>query len=747
MEFGELLRHERTLEGLTQEELAKAAGVTSRSIRSLENGATKPRRSTVELLCRALGLSPSRRRQLLRSCGFAARPASGTDGDPEIPAQLPRDIPDFVGRAEILDELSGILLAEGGRPDGVPAIIAINGLGGIGKTSLAIHLAHRVRSSFEGGQLFVDLEGGSGAGRNLDSVLGSLLRDLGVPAARIPVGLSAKSALLRSSSTDRDLLFVFDNARDTAQIRPLLPGSSRCAVLITSRTHLAALEGAVHRGLGPLSPDESRSLLAAARPDEPGDSVSVTRIAEFCAGLPLAVRIAAARLAAPGSPAPVILAELLSRAGERLDGLAVEDLSVRRALTASVSLLDAGGPGGQIARRVLTFLCGWPGGDVGAPCAAAALDVPAPDARMALDHLTAMSLLETRAPARYVPHDLVKLLVAEQAPAGEAPAGEDVLGAAFGWYLHAMDRAVAMFAGYFARPELPGPLPSGLPEFAGEIDALRWTEDEYDNVLALIRYGADAGWDTRTAWLALLAMPFGEQRMRLSQWFEGHQIGLACARRGGERLLEGRFHSGLAAAYRWTGDFPLALEHSDTALAIFRELGDRHRIGVTLVTRGRIPHAAEDFPAAVAAFRDAVAFLRDGGNQQSLASALLQLGMALTRAGDPKAAVPYQLESIEVAAAVGDDDAVATSLLNLSISYVQLGQLDDAASAIERAGITAAGRGGVVLEAEILRQQGEILDAQGYAGRAADLFRRSLALMDSIGYPEADTLRQRAGLA
>jgi tetratricopeptide (TPR) repeat protein len=251
------------------------------------------------------------------------------------------------------------------------------------------------------------------------------------------------------------------------------------------------------------------------------------------------------------------------------------------------------------------------------------------------------------------------------------------------------------------------------------------------------------GWDDRVPALAVLAMPFGEQRMRLSEWIETSRIGLDCARRGGGRLLEGRLLSGLVAAYRWTGEFASASECADAALAVFEELGDRERIGVLLVNRARIHHAARDFRTAAEAFREAVAFLRDHGEAHWLATALNQLGMALARTGDGQAAVQYQLESLLITQKEQLGHYEGVVLLNLSISHIMLGQVTDADDAIERAAAAAQGRGLPMLEAEILRQTAEVRNVQGKAGEAIGLMRQALATMDELDYPEADEVRAR----
>ena len=695
----------------------------------------------MELLCTAMELAPPRRQLLMRACGFAPPLPSSSGADYlQSPAQLPRDIPDFVGRAGLLRALLDRLLPEPSDSqvaDG-PPIVAISGLGGIGKTTLALHLAHQVRAAYQDGQLFLDLEGGSGGGRDPDSVLSAVLRDLGVPIPRIPADLASKSALLRSCTVGRKVLLVLDNARDTAQIRPLLPGSPSCAVLITSRRYLAALDGAQHANIGPLADDQARELLAGARSIQPDDKDPLDQIVAYCAGLPLALRIAAARLASPGSPGVPAFAAQLTDAAGRLDRLTVEDLSVRRTLDASVALLDVTDPVGRLARRVLSFLGSWPGGAVGPDCVAAALGTTTQHVGQALAQLADNSLLETRAQDRYAPHDLVKLVVR-----GQEPAPADSVSAAFDWYLHAVDRAAALFATYSARLELAGPPPPDLPEFADGKDAIRWCERENDNIFSLIKYGAAVGWDLRACQLVIMSMPFCEQRMHLTQWIDSLLIGVDCARRAGDQLLEARCESGLGAAYRWTGQFTFALRHSEASLTIFTELGEWERLGAALINHGRLSHARKDYPAAISAFRQAVDHLRAGGRPSWLAPALNQLGMALTRGGQPEAAVPYQLESVQVASQAGLGQAVNIALLNLSFSYAQLGQLDEASHAIEQAAEAVAGLEDTIPEAEILRQMAEVRAAQGRRAEAADLFWRSLQMMDDIGYPEADAVRRR----
>ena len=759
--FGGLLRQLRLARGMTQEELADAAGLTSRAIRSLEAGSAQPRRATVSALGATLGLGPGRLETLVWICGLGPRPGSPAAGSGTaartgaVPAQLPRDISDFVGRGEVSATLAYGLLAA--ALDGTMGVVAINGLGGIGKTALATHLAHQVRTAFPDGQLFVDLRGGSGPGRDPDSVLADMLRDLGVQPTRIPAGPEAKSALLRSCTAERAVLLVLDNARDTAQIRPLLPASPACGVLVTSRRVLATLEGARHATLDPLTAAQSRELVESFGPAPPGaeDEEALREILACCGGLPLALRIAAARLATPDGPSASAFAAQLGQATRRLDGLVAEDLSVRGTLATTVDLLATADERGRLARRALGFFGRWPGPDIAAPCMTAALGCGPHKTRAALRHLVDTNLLQQRTSEpepepRYAPHDLVRAYVAEQPSQpshayarDDLEAGDDPVVRAFDWYLHAMDRAITVFADYYSRPDLPGPPPAELPELADPAAALAWSQLEYPNVVALIRHGAAMRWDSRVPVLAVLAVPYGEQRMRLSEWIETSLLGLECARRAGERLLEGRLLTTLAAAYRWTRQYDSALECAGAALKILDELGELQRIGVLLVARGRIHHTARDFPAAAESFREAVGFLRVHGSPYFLASALNQLGMALTRAGEPGEAVGHQLESLRVAREAGIGHYEGTALLNLSISYMQLGRLDDADAAIGEAAAAQAGLAQPVVEAEIQRQAAEVRHAQGRTQEAFALLRQAIATMEALDYPDADDARAR----
>jgi transcriptional regulator with XRE-family HTH domain len=303
MSFADWLVPARRRLDLTQEQLAEKSGLSVRAIRDLERGSSRPRRSTVTLLAEALGTpyqpspgEPPRRAAQETSAGASGSPRGPAEGP--VPSQLPRDIPDFVGRdAAVADVVAALASGSAAMP-----LVAVSGLGGIGKTTLAVHCSHLCRDRFPDGQLYVSLRGASHAPEEPSLVLARLLRALGVPPARVPTDPDDQSALFRSLPADRAVLLVLDDAADSRQLRPLLPGGGACGVVVTSRRYLGGLEGARHVVLEPLDETEANSLfvtaggdVAAAAPPRP-----VQEVLKHCAGLALThVREGARDLARP----------------------------------------------------------------------------------------------------------------------------------------------------------------------------------------------------------------------------------------------------------------------------------------------------------------------------------------------------------------------------------------------------------------------------------------------------------------
>jgi transcriptional regulator with XRE-family HTH domain len=436
-DFGGLLRRHRLRALLTQEQLAERAGMSPRAVGGLERGTVhSPRGSSVQLLADALALTGATRdafvaagrgdgsrlggpataaaRSGAASAGAETSPPAAGPGWPAGPFLLPPDIADFTGRADVVDLLCDLLakVTEGTAEPTAVAVGAVAGKAGVGKTTLAVHVAHRLRDRFPDGQLYAELGGVHSHPLDPSRVLGWFLRALGIEGGAIPETLEERAGLYRGLLAGRRVLVVLDDAGYGAQVRPLLPGSPSCAVLVTSRSRLAELAGARLIELDVLDPQQAITLLGtvAGQQRVAAESDAAAAIAVACGRLPLALRVAGARLAARPHWRLTRLAGRLADERRRLDELALGDLEVR----ASVGLSYDGLEGEQ--RRAFRLLGLLEASTFAAWVAAALLDVEAGQGEELVEALVDAQLLEVAAgsPAghgRYRFHDLVQLRV------------------------------------------------------------------------------------------------------------------------------------------------------------------------------------------------------------------------------------------------------------------------------------------------------------------------------------------------
>jgi DNA-binding SARP family transcriptional activator len=336
---------------------------------------------------------------------------------PVRPAQLPATVPDFTGRASFVGELSEVLASAEGR---VMAVSALAGIGGVGKTTLAVHVAHQARGAFPDGQLYVDLQGAGSRAAEPETVLGAFLRALGTSDSAIPDSLEERAALYRSVLDGRRVLVLLDNARDAAQVRPLLPGTEGCAALVTSRVRMVDLAGAHLIDLDVMSPDEALSLFTKIVGEErvASERKAALDVVAACGFLPLAIRIAASRLAARRTWTVSVLAAKLADERRRLDELQAGDLAVKATFELGYGALE---PTQARAFRLLGLA---DGPDISLAAAAAVLDLPVEETEDLLESLVDTSLLESAAPGRYRYHDLVRLYARACAERDEWPPGE-----------------------------------------------------------------------------------------------------------------------------------------------------------------------------------------------------------------------------------------------------------------------------------------------------------------------------------
>ena len=404
--FADVLRELRAGAGLTQEELAEAAGLSPRAISDLERGVvTTPHKDTMRLLVDALRLSGPARAEF----EAAARGRAGTNraaaGAAAATRTLPRDIASFTGRRRELQELvdAAIGTADSGR---IVGIHAIGGMAGIGKTAFAVHAAHRLAGRFPGGQIFVPLHGHTPGRQPVGpaDALASLLLTIGIPAAQIPADLEARTALWRDRPTGRQLLLILDDAAGSEQVRPLLPGAGGSLVLITSRRRLTALEDARTISLDTLPPGEAAGLLVrlAVRPGLGSADPAVREITRLCGYPPLAIGMLARQLHHHPAWSPAGRAAELAAAVDRLELLAAENVSVAAAF--DLSYADLTPEQQRLSRRLGLH----PGAEADAYAAAALDGTGLAAARRGLEALYDQYLLTEPAPGRYRTHDLIR---------------------------------------------------------------------------------------------------------------------------------------------------------------------------------------------------------------------------------------------------------------------------------------------------------------------------------------------------
>jgi DNA-binding SARP family transcriptional activator len=664
--------------------------------------------------------------------------ASGPAPVPPVarPAQLPADIGDFTGRETHVSHLSALLLAGNtGSSPGAVRIAVVNGAAGLGKTTLAVHAAHQVSARFPDGQLYVDLLGASRQAARPGEVLARFLRDLGVEGDKVPATDEERAALYRTTLTGRRVLILLDNAKDAAQVRTLLPGSSSCAVLVTTRNRTSDLASTRFFDLDVLEDTEALALFsrivdeerAAAEPD------ATAEVLVACAGLPLAIRICAARLAARRKWKIATLADRLRDQHRRLDELKTGDLAVRASFQVSYESLRSTSRASDPA-RTFRLLGLWQGTAISLPAAAALLGEPEDQAADALELLVDFNLLESPAPDWYRFHDLLRVYATERAEAEEPEAVRDeAVSRLLWWYLDSAEAAANAVSPQRYRvarePSAPGCPPQA---FARLEEALAWYNDERANVVSVTRVAAAAG-AHEVAWrLPPTLFPlFG----RWSNWVDcvtTCRVGLDSARTAGDRAGEAWVLHQLGFALARLRDKE-AFDRLEQALVIRRELGD---------TRGEAQTAiglAEGYlqlhgpgEEALRYMRLAVDLLRPAGAESMLAVALNNLGEVYFGLGDLPAAEESYIEARDICQVIGGH-VEGHALHNLGQVYQALHRPGEAVASFEEARGKHRASGELFGEAMTLKHLGEVHAEIGNPGDARASLAEALRIFEQIG--------------
>ena len=623
---------------------------------------------------------------------------SARAGEPafEPPRQLPADISHFTGRQAELAELDAVAA----RTDAV-AIAAITGPGGAGKTSLAVHWAHRARDRFPDGQVYLNLRGFS-AGRPVAAVdaLGMLLRAVGVPDRDVPDGLEPRSALLRTRLAGKRMLVLLDNARAVDQVRPLLPGTAGCVVLVTSRNQLRGLgsrNGARRLPLTALDPAAGAELIAASIGADraAAEPNAVSRLVRYAGGLPLALTIAGERALRYGEQSLAAVAGELADEHRRLDSLGDPDdpeNDLRAVFSWSYAALD------EETAAYFRLLGTMPSGDFGADAAACLADLCGLDGATAaartLDRLVAANLLEQPCPGRYQYHDLIRVYAAELGRRATAPDELDrAIDRVLDYYLDGVFRAAAIVAPHRLAGESAPPSPVQAARLDDHAEALAWWEIERRAVAGAVELATAHGRDSYAWQLAWHTGPLLARSRVSDDVLLVAELGLAAADRLGDHRARYLAAGTLGLVYHRLRRHEDAVTTFESAMRSCRRRGHPAAEALILTRLGSSCHDAGRMRAALAYHEQALAALDRAEAAPvagdvltpSRAGILLNLGGSHTRSGDPAAGIKYTLEAVAAARRSGHHQVEAQAQGNLAEAYLAQGDYAEAAAAAEEA--------------------------------------------------------------
>jgi DNA-binding SARP family transcriptional activator/Tfp pilus assembly protein PilF len=615
----------------------------------------------------------------------AQAPAEPAGPSRPRPAQLPSDIADFTGRGAQADYLRDALSSFDTAADpGAVRIAVIAGAAGLGKTTLGVHAAHQVQHLFPDGQLYVDLSGASAGPAAPGDVLARFLRDLGVDGGKIPVGDEERAALYRTQLTGRRVLILLDDAKDAAQVRPLLPGSASCAVVVTTRNRTPYLVSTGFVDLNTLSAPEALELFSRivrdGRPAAEPEATAQLLIA--CAGLPLAIRICAARLATRGQWRIATMAARLRDERRRLDELQVGDLEVRAGFQVSYDSLRAGRHRADPA-YAFRLLGLWPGPRISLAAAAALIGGPEADAADALETLVDANLLESPEPDWYQLHDLLHLFATERAQAEEpAEVRHSAVARLLRWYLTQAETAADVLSPHRYRiapdePHAPSPLLNSAEA------ALAWYDSERTGVIAAIRQAAATGLHDIAWRLATTLFPLFNRRDNWADCITAHQIAVESARRAGQRQAEAWATQNLGQALVAIREEE-AFSRLEEALAIRREIGDRVGEAQTTVSLTDAYYELRRPDVAIDYSRRSLEVLRQAEIPALLGIALNNHGEYCLALGRLDEAGDYLQEALDIFQAAGGHGRGHVTE-NLGRIYLESGRLSEAIARLDEA--------------------------------------------------------------
>lgn len=671
-------------------------------------------------------------------------PRPGRGPGPGVPHQLPPRARYFTGRVAELARLNGLITGPAGTRSS--ALVAIVGTAGVGKSALAVQWAEEIARDFPDGCLYADLRGFDPADRPAtpDQVLRGFLTALDVAIPEIPSGTADQTGMLRSLLAERRVLVVLDNARDAGQVRPLLSGAPGCLTIVTSRdrlTGLVALDGARPVHLGLLSSDEAVDLLARRLGERRCRSApeAVRRLAELCSGLPLALNIAAARVATTEHlPLPDFVREL-GDALDRLDALDAGDpaASVRAVFSCSYRQLSTA------AALVFRLLGLHPGPDVSTAAAASLAALPAGRTGSLITELVSAHLVAEIAPGRYTFHDLLRVYALEQALAEDTEAERtEATQRMLDHYLHTAYHALLLASPNQSLFDLaPAAAGTVVEMFTEQEHAVAWFHTEHSVLPAAVDSAAQIGCDGHAWQLAGALAPILGRLGHHHDVSAALRTGLAAAYSQGDRNAQARIHRQAAHTDTRLGDLDSALEHALTARDLSVELDNGPDVAAGYRALAFIHVRRNEYREALAHTRTAFDLYESLEHRAGMTWTLGETAYLLLQLGEHQEALSYAQRSLLLNQENGERFGEATDWDNLGTIHHRLGDHEQAIICIER-GIAAYEEiGARERAAESLTQLADFHVHGGDQTAARAALIRALAIFDDLGHPQAEETR------
>ncbi|MEZ0068968.1 tetratricopeptide (TPR) repeat protein/transcriptional regulator with XRE-family HTH domain [Streptacidiphilus sp. MAP12-20] len=720
-ELAARLRRLQELSGLGVRALARDTGLSSSSLSRYLSGQTVPPWPAVIALCRLVKRDPRPLRPLWErsSNPLPAPPKSSRQARPRPRNDLPRDVPDFTGREA---QLAAVLAAVDSH-----RLVAVDGMAGVGKTCLAVHAAHRLAADYPDAQLYVDLHGFT-EGRepvDPDAALRMLLGALDVPSEKVPQeGVEQLAACWRSELADRRVVVVLDNAVDAEQVRLLLPGAGPSVALITSRNRLLGLDEAPPVSLDVLSPQESAELLARASGDPSGPEGRLARepenaaeVLRLCGHLPLALRLAAARLRhRPGWTVGILVERMAEGASEFDTAFA---MSVRQLNRATARMF-----------RLLGLL---PGLSFDEYLAAALADVSLGSARTMLEDLLDAHLVQQPTVGRYRLHDLVhqhaRRACAEQDSQAER---ERALGRFLDYYVHAAAAAdAAMPVLSPTRSASAGRPPAVLPQFADKNAAFAWLVAEYENMIAAFETADAVGADVHVCELPRFLRAYFARRCGTTHLNSLFERSLAAAQRLGDPLQLAEVHSDLGFARYNAGRMAEAAAAYEAAEPRLSQAGDALAEAELAMRRGYLRWDEGYVEEPLELFRQAGKLYEAGGCPTGVAHAAASEAWAMLQLGHREEAAQRAREVLGFPHADPSWPPTLTARITLGVAIAHEAP-DEAVAHLNQALALAREDGHVNNEAWCLNCLGVALRQMGRYEEALASHRQAFVLLDEL---------------